>query len=169
MVEAQRDRTAGQPQPLVRAQGVLECGDARLNPDELGLRVCPLRDLDRLVLAEHVACRLDLGHHPRRRLLPCRSDAVQQRERIAGQRVHSRAKQGIDGPAHQRGRSRNQQRVGVVGAPLDDRHAAAHSVGHSTRGVLLTSLVELLDQRVLHAPTVGRTKPTRPRLVECRS
>ena len=73
---------------------------------------------------------------------------------------------GIDWPADQRGRSRNQRRVGGLGAALDNRHAAAHSVGHGTRGVLLTSPAELLAESVLHAPTVGRTKPSRRRLVE---
>ena len=77
---------------------------------------------------------------------------MQQRERLAGQRVHSRAKQGIDWPADQRGRSRNQRRVGGLGAALDNGNAAAHSVRHGTRGVLLTSPAELLAENVLHAP-----------------
>ena len=138
--QAQRDRAAGQRQAVVRAQRVLEGGDARLDLDELGLRVGPVLDLDRLVLAEHVAGRLDLGRHPRGRLLPGRSGAAQQRERLAGERVHARAEQRIDG-----------RRTNVAAAAtsdgsvssvqtLDDRHAAAHSLGHGTRGVLRTGL-----------------------------
>ena len=159
--EAHRYRAVGQRQAVVRVQRVLEGGDARLDVDELDLRVGPLIDLDRRVLAEHVAGRLDLGRHPHGRLLPGRSGAAQQRERLAGERVDARAEQRVDRPADQRRCSRYQQRVGVVGAPLDHRDAAAHSVGHGTRGILRASLAELLAQSVLHAPTVERPKPTR--------